>query len=102
MKYASTMTLRKIEQILLREFRKRMLGESVIFAKLTDEEYKRFQDGHISYSGATGMGVRPEDYNGVGPYIASFIMEIPKALRALRWKRVTVKREGNTWILSRA
>lgn len=72
----------------------RQLSTSVIFANLTDEEYTQFQAHHILYSGATGKG-QSTGYEPYGPYIATFLSQVPNALYALRWKQVAVKVIGN-------
>ena len=93
--------MQKLENIRLREERKKIRMEPVIFGRLTHNEYHRLQKAHVKYSGATGD---PEVYapdDGLDPYIATFLCEIPKVLRALGWKRPVVKRQGKTWVITR-
>jgi hypothetical protein len=96
-----TTVVRELESIRIKQLRKEMRCDSAIFAKLTPKEYARFQKAHIMFSGSTGDFARPQDYGGLAPYIASYFSQIPKALRALRWKRIAVKQQGKSWIITK-
>jgi hypothetical protein len=73
---------------------------SVILANLTDDDFERFHSAHIKYSGSTGKG-SVKGYEPDGPYIATFMFELPAALIALDWTRVHLEHRGGQWIVRR-
>lgn len=60
---------------------------ALILANLSKRDYKRFQKAKITYSGATGIGALPEDYNGIAPYIATYDGMFFDAVRAMKWSK---------------
>jgi hypothetical protein len=74
---------------------KRCKNDSLILAYLTRAEYARFEKAKIMCSGSSGADAK----HGVAPYIVTFLQCLPKAIRALRWKRPRLTFEGGQWML---
>jgi hypothetical protein len=79
----------------------RCKNDSLILANLTQKEYRRFQNARLMYSGSTGENANPKLYNGIAPYIATFLFNLKKVKKALRWKHPRLNLRGNQWILKR-
>ena len=79
-----------------------MAAISLILANLTEKEYARFMKSKVGYSGATGAYALPDHYDGLAPYIASFLWEAEPALRALRWRNFSVSASSHQWIVRKS
>lgn len=77
------------------------LNRSLILADLTPEEFDRFHAAGIGYTGSTGRSSRPEDYPGLGRYIASVESEFDRAVDALSWHRMVIENSENQLIVRR-
>lgn len=80
---------------------KKPLGSwtSLILCRLTDDDFDRFHAGKVTFSGSTGKGARSDDYWGVGPYIATFMFNMEKALTAMGWTEVRLELVSDKQIL---
>jgi hypothetical protein len=72
---------------------------SVILANLTPSDYRRIEEFGITCSGSTGVGAKPESYNGMAPYIATFVHELDRAIAALEWDDIHIQILHNQWIV---
>jgi hypothetical protein len=61
-------------------------SRSLIVARLTKTEYRRFMKRGIICSGATGEGAKRSLYDGLGPYIATYRDLQREVLKVLGWK----------------
>jgi len=64
-------------------------GPSVFLTRLTPVDFNRFHAARLLYSGSTGP-LNPKWYPKTGPCIATFLSELPAALIALKWHRVSL------------
>lgn len=81
-----------------------MNNDSVIIANITAADNEKFHAAHIPYSGSTGLAPRPSDPNA--PYIATYLSELPRALKAMGWEHISftfsgVTFSGEQWIVRR-
>lgn len=83
--------------VALREMR----AHSLILANLTDADFDAFSKARIGYSGSTGKGAA-DGYGDIGPYIATSLSELPKAIEAMGWERVTLERRNGQFVARRA
>ena len=74
---------------------------TVTLARLTEAEYRRIENAGVNYSGSTGSGARPEDYNGLAPFIATYPGELGHAISVLGWKKFHLEIRVNDWVVSR-
>jgi hypothetical protein len=75
------------------------MTEPLLLVHLTPEDYKRFHEARVPYSGSTGPYARPEDYHGLAPYVATFFGELARSVVAMRWHHFTVSKRGGQWIV---
>jgi hypothetical protein len=89
----------KVLEKLLRE---RCKNDSLFLARLTPDEYQRFMDAKIPYSGSTGKHFSPGLYSSANdPYIATFLFTLEKSKKALHWKRTRLELRGERWFLTK-
>ncbi len=72
-------------------------GVSLILANLSPDDFQRFQDARISYSGSTGPNAT--GYGDLHSYIATDLSELNPATHALGWNNFTVEAKDNQWIV---
>lgn len=84
------------DAIALREMR----SQTLILANLRDADFDAFHAAHVGYSGSTGKG-STESYGDIGPYIATCLSELPRALEAMGWECVAIERLDGQFIARR-
>lgn len=57
----------------------------VILSRLTASEFEYLRLAEINHTGSTGAGGDSVPY---GPYIATYMFELPRALEVLGWHRM--------------
>lgn len=76
-----------------------MDNTALILANLTPEDDRRFHAARISYSGSTGAGAKPESYNGLAPYIATYASQLHHAVKAMGWEKFSIEATAVQWIV---
>jgi hypothetical protein len=72
----------------------------VILANLSNEEFDRFRRAGVPYTCSSGpLALDPEGYAGVGPYIATVVSELGRAMEAIGWQNPNAERQQNQWII---
>lgn len=82
--------------------RAKFASETLFFANLSPEDYAKFESSPFGYSGATGAGAKPEDYSGIGPYIATYLNELQVGMNTFGWEAVHLENKSGQWIARNA
>jgi hypothetical protein len=82
-------------------FRKDCDVRPLIIQGMTKEDFERFHEHHVPYSGSTGPD---PDKNGYpeGSMLATFMSQFGRAIKALRWKDVSISIKGDDFIVKHA
>jgi hypothetical protein len=71
---------------------------TLLFCNLEPDEYDMLIR-NIMHSGGTGATSRPEDYNGLAPYIATEMSQLHLGLAYLEWNHCHMFRIGDSYAI---
>ncbi len=84
--------------------KRKVNGKTLILANLTKCDFDHFYDARIPYSGEAAdphFDRDPRPWGKRAPYIATFLGELPRAVKAMKWEKFSVEIIDGQWIIAK-